>query len=468
MTNSNDTYMKLAFRARRAVARAVMILGVVLIGLSAASADVSIPDTPAGRAVSAWLDAFNSGDRARLDDYFKKYEPSKHADDFMGFRDRVGGFDLLSIEKSEPNRIVFLLKERNSERRALAKFQVSDSDPLGGTPLGGTPLQVTGSRVQGIFDGAAVIGFDIDAATRKHVIDGAIAMLDEFYVFPEVAKKMGIAARGRARRGEYDSVTDGDAFAKLLAAHFQEVSHDKHIFVSFSPTQLPEDSAPSNQDAIARQREAMRDANCAFEKVEHLKGNIGYLKFNGFGDPEICAPTAIAAMNFLANVDALIFDLRQNGGGDPKMVALLSSYLFEHQTHLNDLWTRKGNETMQFWTLPYVPGKRLPSVPVYVLTSHRTFSGAEEFTNNLKVLKRATIVGEVTGGGAHPVGGHRIDDRFTIGVPFARAINPVTKTNWEGVGVEPDVKVSADDALTTAQALAAKEIANRRMAKPAS
>jgi hypothetical protein len=460
MTNSQGADMKLAFST---VARAVMMCGVAVIGLGSASADVTIPDSPAGRAVSAWLEAFNSGDRTRLDDYFKKYEPSKHADDFMSFRDRVGGFDLLSIEKSEPNRIVFLLKERNSERRALAKFQVSVSDPLGGTAP-----QVTGSRVQGIFDGAAVIGFDIDAATRKHVIDGAIALLDEFYVFPEVAKKMGIAVRGRARRGEYDSVTDGDAFARLLAAHFQEVSHDKHIFVGFSPTQLPEDSAPPNRDAIARQREAMRNANCAFEKVEHLKGNIGYLKFNGFGDPEICAPTAIAAMNFLANVDALIFDLRQNGGGDPKMVALLSSYLFEHPTHLNDLWTRKGDETQQFWTLPYVPGKRLPSIPVYVLTSHRTFSGAEEFTNNLKVLKRATIVGEVTGGGAHPVGGHRIDDRFTIGVPFARAINPVTKTNWEGVGVEPDVKVPADDALTTAQAMAAKEMASRRAAEPSS
>jgi hypothetical protein len=449
-------YMKPAFRTLRAVARAVMMCGVVLIALRAVSADVTIPDTPAGRAVSAWLEAFNSGDRARLDDYFKKYEPSKHAEDFMGFRDRVGGFDLISVEKSEPNRIVFLLKERNSERRALAKFQMSDSDPL----------QVTGSRVQGIFDGATVIGFDIDAATRRHVIDGAIAMLDEFYVFPEVAKKMGIAARGRAKRGEYDSVTDGDAFARLLAVHFQEVSHDKHIFVSFSPTQLPGDSVPPSPEAMERQREAMRDANCAFEKVEHLKSNIGYLKFNGFGDPEVCAPTAIAAMNFLGNVDALIFDLRQNGGGDPKMVALLASYLFEHPTHLNDLWTRKGDETQQFWTLPYVPGKRLPSIPVYVLTSHRTFSGAEEFTNNLKVLKRATIVGEVTGGGAHPVAGHRIDDRFTIGVPFARAINPVTKTNWEGVGVEPDVKVSADDALTTAQELAAKEIAGRRAVKP--
>jgi hypothetical protein len=463
MTDSNRSYMEPAFRARRSVTCVAVVWGVVLIGLSVRAAEVSIPDTPAGRTMSVWLEAFNSGDRTRLEDFYQKYQPSKHADDFMAFRDRVGGFELLSIEKSEPNRIVFLLKERNSERRALAKFQVSSSGPLGGT----LP-QVTSAEVYGIFDGAAVIGFDVDAATRARVIDGAIAMLDEFYVFPEVAKKMGIAVRGRAKRGEYNSVTDGNEFAKLLTEHFRDVSHDRHLSVGFSPMRLPEDSSEPSPEAQARYREAMRESNCNFEKVEHLKGNIGYLKFNGFADPEVCAPTAIAAMNFLANVDALIFDLRQNGGGDPKMVALLCSYLFEHPTHLNDLWTRKGDETEQFWTLSYVPGQRLPSIPVYVLTSHRTFSGAEEFTNNLKVLKRATIVGEVTGGGAHPVGGHRIDDRFTIGVPFARAINPITKTNWEGVGVEPDVKVSAEDALTTAQELAAKEIASRRAAKPSS
>jgi hypothetical protein len=466
MTNSKGAYARLAIRTRRAVARLTMACGVLLVGLSSASADVAIPDTPAGRAMSAWLSAFNSGDRTQLDDYFKQYEPERHADDFMAFRDRVGGFEVLSIEKSEPNRIVLLLKERNSERRALAKFQVSDSGPPGGAPLGGAPLRVTSSEVRGIVDGAAVMGFDIDAATRAHVIDGAIALLDEFYVFPDVAKKMAVAVRGRAKRGEYDSITDGSEFAKALTTHFREVSHDKHLSVSFSPTRLPEDSPTPSPEAVARFRESMRESNCAFEKVEHLSGNIGYLKFNGFADPEECGATAVAAMNFLANVDALIVDLRQNGGGDPKMIALLSSYLFEHPTHLNDLWTRKSDETLQFWTLPYVPGKRLPSIPVYVLTSHRTFSGAEEFSNNLKALKRATIVGEVTCGGAHPVGGHRIDDRFTIGVPFARAINPITKTNWEGVGVEPDVKVAAEDALTTARALAAKEIASRRAAKP--
>jgi hypothetical protein len=423
--------------------------------LTAAAAPVLIPDTPAGRTLSAWLEAFNSADRARLDEYYKKYEPAKRADDVMDFRNRVGGFDLVSIEKSETLRIVFLLQERNSETRALAKLQVTDTDPP----------RVTSSELSAIAPGAAVIGFDINAPTRARVIDAALAKIDEFYVFPDAAKKMGLAVRARAKRGEYDAITDGKAFADLLTANLRDVSHDKHLFVNFSPSRLPEESAVPNPDAVARHRVAMQEANCGFEKVEHLSGNVGYLKFNFFADPEVCGGTAIAAMNFLANVDAFIFDLRQNGGGDPKMVALVSTYLFASQTHLNDLWVRKTGETQQYWTLPYVPGKRLSAVPVFVLTSHQTFSGGEEFSNNLKVLKRATIVGEVSGGGAHPVTGHRIDDRFTIGVPFARAINPTTKGNWEGVGVEPDVKVPASDALSTAQAMAAKELASRRLAQ---
>jgi len=205
----------------------------------------------------------------------------------------------------------------------------------------------------------------------------------------------------------------------------------------------------------------MERLNCGFQKVEILSGNVGYLKFNIFADPEVCGPTAIAAMNFLGDVDAIIIDLRENGGGDPKMIALVSTFLFSKPTHLNDIWERKSDTTQQYWTLPFVPGKRLDGKPVYVLTSKRTFSGAEEFCYNLNQLKRATIVGETTGGGAHPVSGQRIDDHFMIGVPFARAINPISKTNWERVGVEPvepDVKVPATDALATAQKLATEKL----------
>jgi retinol-binding protein 3 len=135
-------------------------------------------------------------------------------------------------------------------------------------------------------------------------------------------------------------------------------------------------------------------------------------------------------------------------------LAYVSSYLFDKRTHLNDLWTRRSGKTEEFWTRDSVPGRRFGGEkPVYVLTSAQTFSGGEEFAYNLKNLKRAIIVGETTGGGAHPVSGHPIDEHFSIGVPFARAINPITHTNWEGVGVKPDISVPAGDALATAQRL---------------
>jgi hypothetical protein len=409
----------------------------------------AIPDSPAGHTLKAWLEAFNSGDRASLDAYVKKYEPSKSLDNEMQFRGMTGGFVLVQIFKSEPLRLEFLIKERNSEVRATGKLEVKS----------GEPALVSSFSLRALPPGTSVsdLNFKIDAATRARVIEGAIANLNESYVFPETAKKMEAAVRARQKKGEYDSITDGDDFAKMLTGTFQEVSHDKHLHVNFSPAPIPDRPQGPNAKAADADRKQMERMNCGFDKVEILEGNVGYMKFNFFGDPEVCGPTTVAAMNFLANVDVVIFDLRQNGGGDPKMVAFISSYLFAQRTHLNDLWTRKGDSTDQYWTLPYVPGKRLDGKPAYVLTSAKTFSGAEEFTYNLKNLKRATIIGETTGGGAHPVSGQRIDDHFMIGVPFARAINPISKTNWEGTGVEPDVKVPAADALATAQKLAAEK-----------
>src|SRR5213082_598065 len=194
-------------------------------------------------------------------------------------------------------------------------------------------------------------------------------------------------------------------------------------------------------------RTQMERDNCLFQKAERLSSNIGYLKFNAFPPPDICGPTAIAAMNFLGNVDAIIFDL------------------LDKPTHLNDIYDRKEDATTQSWTLPYVPGKRLAGKPVFVLTSKRTFSGAEDFAYNIKTLKRGTIIGETTGGGAHPVSGQRLDDHFMIGVPSARSVSPISKTNWEGTGVEPDIKVPADEALDVAKQMAAEQIRNDQAKK---
>ncbi len=414
----------------------------------------AIPATPAGRTFKAWLEAFNSGDRAQLEAYLHKYDPSKPVDNEMNFRGMTGGFDLLQILESEQLRLEFLAKERRSEMQAIGKLEVKDGDPA----------QVASLGLRAIPPGTKLsdLSFKIEAAARARVIDGAIAQLNEFYVFPDTTKKMADAVKAKQKKGDYDSITDGDAFAKMLTENFQELSHDKHLRVNFSPAPMPErPEGPPNADERARYRKDMERMNCGFDKVEILSGNVGYLKFNFFADPEVCGPTAVAAMNFLANVDAIIFDLRENGGGDPKMIAFISTYLFSEPTHLNDLWERKGDATHQYWTLPYVPGKRLDGKPAYVLTSKQTFSGAEEFSYNLKNLKRATLIGETTGGGAHPVSGHRIDEHFMIGVPFARAINPISKTNWEGTGVEPDVKVPSADALATAQKLAAEKLGSK-------
>jgi C-terminal processing protease CtpA/Prc len=306
----------------------------------------------------------------------------------------------------------------------------------------------------------------IDNATKTQVIDNLLRSLNDGYIFPETAKKMEADIRARQKNNEYDAIATSRAFADKLTADLQSVSHDKHLRVRFSPDVIPvrknrEEPTDAEKADQARYTKFM---NAGFEQVERMRGNIGYIRFNGFVDPEMGADTVRAAMDFVSNTDALIFDLRDNGGGDPAMVKLICSYLFgDKSVHLNDLYWRKGDRTEEFWTIPNVPGKKFLDKDVYVLTSNRTFSGAEEFSYNLKNLKRATVIGETTGGGAHPGEIERLSDHFGAFIPVGRAISPITKTNWEGTGVEPDVKVPRDQALKTAYLLALnKALANAR------
>jgi retinol-binding protein 3 len=429
----------------------LLVLILALAPLASISAQVAVPDTPAGRVFTAWLEAFNSGDRALIDAYVKKHgAPNDTVDSVLGFRNQTGGFELLSIENSAPLWIEYGVKERGRETRAFGRMVVSTADPP----------RVTSSMVRAVPPGVtATPSFSIDAATRKRVIDAAIAKLREVYVLEDKAEAMVQMLTRRRDAGEYDAIVSGGELAQLLTDQLRAVSHDLHLNVNFSPVPMPPPPAqpapqgPPPPAVLERMRQQMAQINCGFQKVEILQGNVGYLKFNMFANPEVCGATATTAMAFLENVSALIVDMRDNGGGDPAMVAYVQTYLFAERTHLNDLWTRSTGKTQEWWTNPDLPGKRLATQPLYVLTSSRTFSGGEEFTYNLQSLKRATIVGETTGGGAHPVSGQRLDDRFMMGVPFARAINPVTKTNWEGTGVVPDVKVPAAEALEKAQEL---------------
>jgi hypothetical protein len=429
----------------------VLLVLAVLCGRTAlgqASGAPTIPSTPAGVVLRAWLEAFNSADTARMGTYYRRYQPDLTVESALAFRERTGGYDLLSVERSEPRRVEVILKERARPITAYGVVGVSDAEPV----------RVTVFRLRGMGPDVTTAELRVDAATRTRVVQGAIAQLDSFYVFPEVAKQVADSLRTRLARGAYDAYGNAMTFARALNDELRDVGHDKHLRLEYSVAALPPRTSPltgPTPEVVAERRRQMDEVNCGFVKVEQLPGNIGYLKFNQFADPELCAPTASAAMSFLAGTRALIVDLRENGGGSPAMVAYIASYLFSQRTHLNDLWNRRTGETQNFWTRDSVPGRRFGGEkPVYVLTSSRTFSGAEEFTYDLKALQRATIIGETTGGGAHPVSERRIDEHFTIGVPGARAINPITHTNWEGVGVEPDVKVPAAEALAKAQSLA--------------
>ncbi len=403
------------------------------------------PDTPAGRVFKAWLEAFNTGDTARMSSYYRQYQPDVSAAQQIGFRREVGGFDLVAVERSEPRHLEFVVKERAATgRNAYGIIELAPTDPP----------RVASSQLLSLGVGGTAAKIAIDSATRAQVVEGAIAQLDEYYVFPEVAKRIADSLRARLKRGAYNGITNGISFGQTLNAEVREISHDKHMRVNYSVAPIPPFPAtppPPTPEQRQRMQSQMDAQNCGFAKAERLEGNIGYIKFDFFADPDICGATASAAMNFVAGTRALIVDLRENGGGSPAMVTYVSSYLFDDSTHLNDLWERKSGRTTEYWTKPGVPGRKFGGQkPVYVLTSSRTFSGAEEYTYNLKSLKRATIIGETTGGGAHPVSGRRINEHFMIGVPLARAINPITHTNWEGTGIEPDVKVAAADALSTA------------------
>lgn len=299
----------------------------------------------------------------------------------------------------------------------------------------------------------------VDAAARSAVIERVLDGLDRSYVFPEVARQMRESVQNRLLAGEYESITGAPEFAAKLTADLQAISRDKHLRVRLTGG----GGGPTRMRRGAMQQ-GSGEGDGGFAKVELMPGNVGYIDLRGFLPPHAAAEQAANAMNKVADADALIIDLRKNGGGSAEMVALLVSYLLEPEPILvNTFVGRDGTVTDETWTTKDLPGRRFAK-DVYVLTSGYTFSAAEEFAYDLKNLQRATLVGETTGGGANPISMFRIDDRFEVSIPTGRAVNPISKTNWEGVGVAPDVSVPAADALETAhRAALAKQANGRRM-----
>jgi len=281
-------------------------------------------------------------------------------------------------------------------------------------------------------------------AAKREVVTQAAAALAEGYVFPDVGRRAGDSILKTFDAGGYAALADRRDFAVRLTADLQAVTHDKHMRV-VAPGGPPPAGAPAGPPPRSK---------AGFIRVDRLKGNVGYIALSGFPAPGMFKDAADAAMQAVAGTDALIIDMRHNGGGAPEAVAYLCSFLFDpaHPTHLNDLiWRNRGTETFrtEAFSTVAVPSHYLGK-PVILITSPHTFSGGEEFTNDLKVLKRARIVGETTGGGANPGGPQPLGSGLMLFVPSGRAENPVTKTNWEGVGVSPDLVTAPEAAFATA------------------
>lgn len=301
-------------------------------------------------------------------------------------------------------------------------------------------------------------------AEKQAVIDALCANLEGEYIFPEITEKYVRTLRDNLRSGKYDRIGRPEEFAASVTDDLMSVHKDRHLSVRFNPGWVKNERGRKELDADAIRLQERRDrtTNYGFNEIKILPGNIGYLKLNGFSYDTKAQDAAVGAMAFLAGVDALIIDLRSNGGGSPEMVQFLCSYFLDNpRRHLNSFSYKDRDRLTQYWTYTYLPGKRLDKIGLYLLTSGQTFSAAEEFAYNLKNLERATVIGETTGGGAHDNKFVVLTDHFYMSLPFARAVNPVTKANWEEVGVEPDIKVSRDKALETALVLASKRLAEQ-------
>lgn len=300
---------------------------------------------------------------------------------------------------------------------------------------------------------------------RLKLIERTLEELRAAYVFPAVARRMEVAIWVRWLFGHFRDISDPVEFAHTLTDDLRRVSNDQHLAVYYSPDVLPPQRPPPEGESPAPPAPPAAEISLdqarrfGFVRTEILAGNIGYVDLRGFDPSPEVAGAAAAVMTFLAGSDAVIFDVRRNSGGSPKTVALIASYLFGPEpVHLNDFYNRVSNQTLESWTLPEVAGPRLTDKAAYVLIGSQTFSGGEEFAYDLQALRRATLVGETTRGGAHTAEPRRLNDHFWISVPSGRPINPITKTNWEGVGVKPDLEVAAPGALPAAQRLALQNL----------
>lgn len=348
------------------------------------------------------------------------------------------------------------LAQRSLSEEVLARLSGKQQ---GGSLRKGGARRVRSAAVRSLLV-LAVCGFSgvampacaqpqVDAAAKAALISALSDTLTNSYIYEKTGRMLADTLRAELSEGAYDGISNPDSLALRIAGTLRRISNDKHLGVRYG--QSPEGGGPVIR-RVAPSGAATRPAGAeyGFAKAEVLPDNIGYLDLRGFSEAPEAVAVADSVMAIFANVNALIIDVGANGGGGPSIVRYLSAYLFEKPTHLVSTFARGMDAPMERWTSERVAGKRLPNVPVYILTSRRTFSAAESFAFGLRANHRVTIVGERTGGGGHFGNFVQLPGGYYMFVPRGRTYDPKTNVGWEAEGIKPDVEVKYDQALQTA------------------
>lgn len=298
----------------------------------------------------------------------------------------------------------------------------------------------------------------LDAATRREVLTEAAALIEARYVYPDRGSELAATLRSDAAAGRWDRLLNPEEFADAVTRRMRGLTGDGHLALDYREEALPDDAALAEAEYGTEEMERWYGAhiNHGFRRIERLEGNVGYLDLRVFAPVAMAGDVAAAAMTLLAQSDALIIDLRQNGGGHGDMAALLAAYVLDGSREISGTYNRPQDRLTRSTTPAWVPGRRYGGdKPLYILISERTFSAAEGFAYDLQALGRATVVGERSGGGAHPFEYRPVHPHFVLSLAESRSINPVTGGDWQGTGVTPDEPAPAADALQRALELIA-------------
>lgn len=430
-----------------------------------AAGEVEFPNTVAGLCAAAYFDAFSSGNsevmRAFLEEYRSPTYLERHPlEELLSSYERLRGIfgqlTTLRVALNMELQITLLADASETDNVLVIRFQQESEPPhyLAHITFSG----IDHSDVPDEYvDYVATRAARIDDSLRVNTIKAVAELLRNTYVYPDVGVEISDALLQNLAEGRYDDATNAGKLADMLTEDAVAISSDKHIWVEAQNPMLQESSDPVNRPV-----EELRRDNYGFRDVEVLPGNIGFIKFDMIHDDKEALGIAAAALDSLAQCDALIFDIRDNIGGEWGVANLILGCLLPSNTVFGYMYDRGGRRVEERATPDSIPGRPFDTdVPVYVLTSAHTGSAAEGFAYTLKSLDRATIVGEVTLGMAHPSEEIVVNANFRVSIPYLRSENVITGASFEGTGVTPQIEVAADSALDAAVQDALRRIGNR-------